>query len=51
VTRCLVALAAALALAGCGVVNQGPTLNDAQNAVTLLKFTNNSLPSDLSVTG
>ena len=45
------AIALALALSGCAVVQSGPTLNDAQSTVALLKFTNNSAPTDLSVTG
>jgi hypothetical protein len=39
-----------LALAGCAVVHQGPSLNDAQTAVTQLHFTNNNAPADLSIT-
>ena len=49
--RRLLALAIAFALAGCGIVQSSPSLNDAQNAVMLLKFTNNGLPTDLTVTG
>jgi hypothetical protein len=45
------ALFLALALTGCAVVHQGPSLNDAQTAVTLLKITNNGLSTDLTVTG
>jgi hypothetical protein len=48
--RRLAAFFVALALAGCAVVRQGPSLNDAQMAMTLLKFTNSGLPADLSVT-
>lgn len=47
----LAAAVVALALAGCAVVHQGPSLNDAQNAMVQLKFTNNGAPSDLAVTG
>jgi hypothetical protein len=47
----LAGLAVALALAGCAVVHRGPSLNDAQEVMTLLKFTSNGLPTDLSVTG
>jgi hypothetical protein len=50
-SRRLAALTFALALTGCSVVHRGPTLNDAQEAVALLKFTNNNAPTDLSVTG
>jgi hypothetical protein len=39
----------ALALAGCGVVHNGPSLNDAQSAMALLKFTNSGSPDDLRV--
>jgi hypothetical protein len=42
-------LGCALVLAGCAVVHQGPALNDAQTAMTLLKFTNNNAPADLGV--
>jgi hypothetical protein len=49
-TNRVAALGLALALAGCAVVDQGPSLSDAQTAMTLLKFSNNGLPTDLSVT-
>jgi hypothetical protein len=49
-SRRLAALFVVFALAGCAVVHRGPSLNDAQNVVALLKFTNNGLPADLSVT-
>jgi hypothetical protein len=44
------ALFAALALAGCGVVGGGPSLNDAQTAMTLLKVNNSGGPGELRIT-
>lgn len=49
-THRLAALGLSLALAGCGVVQSGPSLDDAQNAVTLLHFAKGESPADLSLT-
>lgn len=48
-TSRLAALVVMLVLAGCGL-QSGPSPNDAQSAMALLKFTNNGAPADLSVT-
>lgn len=50
-TRGLAAVFTALALAGCAVVQTGPSLNDAQTAMSNLKFTNSGTAADLSVSG